>query len=104
LHEAYPAIERFRLVDYKVRILDGTSATSATTRVLIDTREGETNWTTVGASRNIIEASWRALYDSFEFGLLRAYGDQRPAQILDAQARTSKSETVTPKREASASG
>ncbi|MEX0856460.1 MAG: citramalate synthase [Gemmatimonadota bacterium] len=59
----------FQLVDYKVRILDGEHATGAITRVLIETRDGERNWITVGASSNIIEASWRALAESFEYGL-----------------------------------
>jgi 2-isopropylmalate synthase len=74
LVSTYPEIERFRLVDYKVRILDGTSATQALTRVLIDTSDGQATWTTVGASRNIIEASWQALFDGIEYGLLRASG------------------------------
>ena len=66
----YPELTEFRLVDYKVRILDGENATAATTRVLIDTSDDNRRWSTVGASPNIIEASWRALADSFEFGLL----------------------------------
>ena len=70
LSDAYPRISEFRLVDYKVRILDSHAATEATTRVLIDSSDGNSTWTTVGASRNIIEASWQALYDSFEYGLL----------------------------------
>jgi 2-isopropylmalate synthase len=70
LTEAYPEIEDFQLSDYKVRILDGDNATKATTRVLIDTRSGDRFWSTVGASKNIIEASWRALLDSYEYGLL----------------------------------
>ncbi len=65
----YPFIEHMQLSDYKVRILDGNSGTSATTRVLIDTRYDTTRWSTVGASANIIEASWQALKDSFEYGL-----------------------------------
>ena len=65
----YPNIEHFHLVDYKVRILDGNSGTSAITRVLIDTQNGSGHWTTVGASTNIIEASWQALADSIEYGL-----------------------------------
>ena len=65
----YPLIEHIHLVDYKVRILDGNSGTAATTRVLIDTRYEATRWSTVGASANIIEASWQALKDSFEYGL-----------------------------------
>ena len=65
----YPAIAKFHLADYKVRILDGDSGTAATTRVLIDTQNGIKRWSTVGASANIIEASWRALADSVEYGL-----------------------------------
>jgi len=64
-----PQVADFHLIDYKVRILDGDQATRATTRVLIDTRDAHRRWTTVGASSNIIEASWRALADSFEYGL-----------------------------------
>ena len=69
----YPSIEKFHLSDYKVRILDGDNGTSATTRVLIDTQNGTKRWSTVGASVNIIEASWRALADSFEYGLMVLY-------------------------------
>ena len=65
----YPAIAHFQLADYKVRILDGDQGTAATTRVLIDTQNGARRWSTVGASTNIIEASWRALADSIEYGL-----------------------------------
>jgi len=68
----YPALAEFQLADYKVRILDGANGTSATTRVLIDTRNGNKRWSTVGASANIIEASWRALADSVEYGLMVA--------------------------------
>ena len=65
----YPQLEHFHLADYKVRILDGQNGTRATTRVLIDTQNGTQRWSTVGASANIIEASWRALADSVEYGL-----------------------------------
>ncbi len=65
----YPQIEAFHLADYKVRILDGNNGTEAITRVLIDTQNGTKRWSTVGASGNIIEASWRALVDSIEYGL-----------------------------------
>jgi len=68
----YPAINHFHLVDFKVRILDSNSGTSAITRVLIDTQNGKGHWTTVGASSNIIEASWQALSDSIEYGLMMA--------------------------------
>lgn len=69
LAPAYPSINAFRLADYKVRILDGDQGTGATTRVLIETQNGKRRWSTVGASANIIEASWRALADSIEYGL-----------------------------------
>jgi 2-isopropylmalate synthase len=58
-----------KLTDYKVRILDSDRGTGAITRVLIDTHMGDRRWSTVGASSNIIEASWRALSDSVEYGL-----------------------------------
>src|SRR5512138_2153253 len=56
----YPAVDEMHLVDYKVRILDGSNGTGATTRVLVDTVRSARRWSTVGASTNIIEASWRA--------------------------------------------
>lgn len=70
LLDVYPQLSSVKLVDYKVRILDGENATAATTRVLIDTRQGARQWSTVGASANIIEASWLALADSMEYALL----------------------------------
>jgi len=69
LLNAYPHIEHLRLDDYKVRILDTESGTAANVRVLIDTKNGNSRWSTVGASTNIIEASWHALADSMEFAL-----------------------------------
>ncbi len=69
----YPQMAAFHLSDYKVRILDGENGTKAVTRVLIDTQNGTKRWSTVGASANIIEASWCALADSVEYGLLVAH-------------------------------
>ena len=69
LTPVYPALEGFQLADYKVRILDSDNGTAAITRVLIDTQNGTHRWSTVGASPNIIEASWQALADSMEYGL-----------------------------------
>jgi 2-isopropylmalate synthase len=65
----YPRVVEMKLTDYKVRILDSDRGTGAITRVLIDTHMGDRRWSTVGASSNIIEASWRALSDSVEYGL-----------------------------------
>ena len=70
--KAFPHLDRVHLTDYKVRILDGATATGAITRVLIDATDGHRTWTTIGVSPNIIEASWRALEESLVFGLLHA--------------------------------
>jgi 2-isopropylmalate synthase len=72
LTPAYPELSRVHLTDFKVRILDGAGATGAVTRVLIDATNGERDWTTIGVSANIIEASWRALEESIVYGLLHA--------------------------------
>ena len=68
----YPELAKVHLVDYKVRILDGGSATGAITRVLIDATNGDRSWTTIGVSANIIEASWQALEESLLYGLLHS--------------------------------
>lgn len=77
----YPAMENIHLADYKVRILDGKYGTQAITRVLIDSRDDQRSWSTVGASTNIIEASMHALVDSIEYGLI-----QSGATLADAAA------------------
>ncbi|MBD2076543.1 citramalate synthase [Phormidium sp. FACHB-592] len=66
----YPEIGTFYLTDYKVRILDGTAGTSAKTRVLIESSNGHQRWTTVGVSGNILEASYLAVVEGLEYGLL----------------------------------
>jgi 2-isopropylmalate synthase len=71
LENAYPTLSQVRLNDYKVRILDSESGTSAQVRVLIDSKNGTQRWSTVGASSNIIEASWNALADSMEYALFK---------------------------------
>ena len=68
----YPQVEEIHLSDYKVRILDEANGTAAATRVLIDLYNGTRRWSTVGASTNIIEASWQALADGIEYGLTLA--------------------------------
>ncbi len=65
----YPQLESMHLVDYKVRILDGDAATAARTRVIIDTQDGELEWSTMGSATNIISASAAALADSFEYAI-----------------------------------
>lgn len=69
LVRAYPELEAFQLIDFKVRILDAMHGTDAVTRVLIETTDGQTSWSTVGVGPNVIEASWEALTDSAIWGL-----------------------------------
>jgi 2-isopropylmalate synthase len=66
----YPALDQMALEDFRVRVLSGAHGTAAVVRVLIDLTNGEREWTTVGVSENIIEASWEALVDGYTFGLL----------------------------------
>ena len=70
----YPQVMDMELVDYKVRILEENTGTSAVTRVVITTRDACGSWGTIGVSENIIEASWNALVDSIEYGLMRKIG------------------------------
>jgi 2-isopropylmalate synthase len=72
LSSAHPDVAQIRLEDYKVRILDGGAGTSATVRVLVDSSRGDARWTTVGASTNVLQASWIALADGIEHGLALA--------------------------------
>ena len=68
----YPEIASVKLVDYKVRVLDEKEATAAKVRVLIESSDGETTWSTVGVSTNIIEASWQALCDGMNYKLYKS--------------------------------
>ena len=72
LGDIYPALDRISLTDFKVRVLDTGKGTGAITRVLLDSTDGSREWTTIGVSENIIEASWQALVDSLVYGLLHA--------------------------------
>ncbi len=72
LGDIYPALDRISLTDFKVRVLDTGKGTGAITRVLLDSTDGSREWTTIGVSENIIEASWQALVESLVYGLLHA--------------------------------
>ncbi|WP_435300472.1 citramalate synthase [Timonella sp. A28] len=72
LERVYPEIAKFELIDFKVRILDQEQGTDAITRVLIESTDGKTSWSTVGVGPNILEASWEALTDSAIYGLIHA--------------------------------
>lgn len=67
----YPDLDGMRLVDFKVRVIDGREGTAARVRVFIESRDNQETWTTVGVSEDIIEASWCALADSFQFKLAK---------------------------------
>jgi 2-isopropylmalate synthase len=70
--ETYPHLRDVRLVNFKVRILDESRGTGAVTRVLLDASDGDRTWGSIGVSENIIEASWEALVDSLEAGMVGA--------------------------------
>jgi 2-isopropylmalate synthase len=74
--EHYPHLRDIRLVNYKVRILDEWKATGATTRVLLDATDGTDTWGAIGVHENVIEASWDALVDSLEAGMIRTRAAQ----------------------------
>ena len=80
LTPAYPVVEKFELIDYRVRILDQGHGTDATVRVLIQTTDGLRAWTTVGVGQNIVEASWEALSDAYLYGLIHADDPVVPKQ------------------------
>lgn len=70
LKKSHPQVEGFELTDYRVRILESAHGTDAITRVLIDTTDGRRRWTTVGVGTNVVEASWEALHDAYQWGLI----------------------------------
>ncbi|MEN8076935.1 citramalate synthase [Clostridioides difficile] len=67
----YPELKEVKLVDYKVRVLDSESTTGAKVRVLIESTDGNESWSTVGVSKDVIQASWIALVDSIEYKLIK---------------------------------
>jgi 2-isopropylmalate synthase len=81
LRKFYPAIREMRLVDFKVRVLEGRAGTGAKVRVLIESRDGKEIWNTVGVSENIIEASWQALVDSIYFKLSKDLAKKHSTNI-----------------------
>jgi 2-isopropylmalate synthase len=76
LNKFFPQIGDMGLVDFKVRVIDGSVGTSAKVRVQIESRDPHEIWSTVGVSENIIEASWQALADSVQYKLSRMAGGE----------------------------
>ena len=69
LEQFYPELQKVRLMDYRVRVLDTKAGTGSKVRVLIEAGDGQESWRTVGVSENIISASYEALIESFEYKL-----------------------------------
>ena len=84
--ETYPHLRDIELVNFKVRILDEAKGTGAVTRVLLDASDGTEQWGAIGVSENVIEASWDALVDSLEAGMLPGRVDRGRARTEDAAA------------------
>jgi 2-isopropylmalate synthase len=85
ISETYPHLADIKLVNYKVRILDEAKATAAVTRVLLDASDGVDTWGAIGVHENVIEASWDALVDSLEAGMLPSRAQHRRAERSPAR-------------------
>jgi len=85
--ETYPHLHDIELVNFKVRILDETKGTGAVTRVLLDASDGHATWGAIGVSENVIEASWDALVDSLEAGMLPGRAEHTRADAAAGAAR-----------------
>jgi 2-isopropylmalate synthase len=84
--EQYPHLSDIELVNFKVRILDETKGTGAITRVLLDASDGTDTWGSIGVSENVIEASWEALVDSLEAGMLPGRAEHTRARAGERAA------------------
>ncbi|MBN1622662.1 MAG: citramalate synthase [Endomicrobiales bacterium] len=71
LKKYYPEIKEVSLSDFKVRVINAGAGTAAKVRVLIESRDPQSSWGTIGVSENIIEASWEALVDAIEYKILK---------------------------------
>jgi 2-isopropylmalate synthase len=84
----YPRLAEMQLVDYKVRVINSSEGTAARVRVVIESRDAQDVWSTVGVSENVIEASWLALVDSVEYKLLKDEGEFDDAASIAETAAT----------------
>jgi len=76
IRKMYPAVKDIELTDYKVRVLNQKKGTGAVVRVLIESGDGSKSWGSIGVSENIIEASWQALVDGIDYGLIHKKKDK----------------------------
>ncbi len=84
LNGSFPNLAKLHLVDYKVRVINAEAATAAGVRVVIESQDEDDVWGTVGVSENVIEASWIALVDSFEYKL---YKDEEAGRKAEGGGR-----------------
>ena len=80
LEKFYPELKEVHLTDFKVRVLDASAGTGSSVRVLIEFSDGRTSWNVVGASENVIEASWQAIVDGIEYKLFHSRKSGRPSR------------------------
>ena len=78
----FPRLNEMALVDYKVRVINGREGTAARVRVVIESRDSDAVWGTVGVSENVIEASWLALVDAFDHKLAKDFRAEAPGACL----------------------
>lgn len=71
LEKFFPSLKELRLIDFRVRVVSSQKGTDSVVRVLIESGDGKNNWSTVGVSENLVEASWKALIDSIDYKLLK---------------------------------
>ena len=84
LDNFFPKLNSMGLVDFKVRVIDGRAGTAAKVRVLIDSRDQDEIWSTIGVSEDIIEASWQALADSVQYKLSKIHAKYHPSALKSA--------------------
>jgi 2-isopropylmalate synthase len=89
LEAHYPRLKEMSLVDYKVRVINARAGTAARVRVVIESKDQENVWGTVGVSENVIEASWLALVDSFEYKLAKDMRAGSPTSSTEPEVATS---------------
>ena len=86
LDSFFPKLNSMGLVDFKVRVIDGRAGTAAKVRVLIESRDQDEIWSTIGVSEDIIEASWQALADSVQYKLSKMHAKDNPSELKNAAA------------------
>jgi 2-isopropylmalate synthase len=86
LERHYPRLKEMNLADYKVRVINARAGTAARVRVVIESKDQDNVWGTVGVSENVIEASWLALLDAFEYKLAKDARTTSPARLALAES------------------